>query len=44
MVPAPDQAGKVNVQYPLDCDDQGKIHIRPPAWGGSISKDRLPKR
>jgi hypothetical protein len=44
MVPAPDQAGKVNVQYPLACDEQGKIHIRPPASGGSISKKNLAKR
>lgn len=44
LVPAPGQTGKVNVQYPLACDEQGKIHIRPPAWGGSISKKRLPKR
>jgi hypothetical protein len=44
LVPAPDQTGKVNVQYPLACDEQGKIHIRPPAWGGSISKKNLPKR
>lgn len=44
LVPAPDQTGKVNVQYPLACDNTGKIHIRPPALGGSISKKRLPKR
>jgi hypothetical protein len=44
LVPAPDQTGKVNVQYPVACDDKGKIHIRPPAWGGSISKKNLPKR
>ena len=42
LVPAPDQTGKVNVQYPLACDEKGKIHIRPPAWGGSISKKKLP--
>lgn len=44
LVPTADQTGKVNVQYPLACDDKGKIHIRPPAWGGSISKKKLPKR
>jgi hypothetical protein len=44
LVPAAGQTGKVNVQYPLACDEQGKIHIRPPAWGGSISKKNLPKR
>jgi hypothetical protein len=44
LVPAADQSGKVNVQYPLACDEKGKIHIRPPAWGGSISKKKLPKR
>lgn len=44
LVPAPDQTGKVNVRYPLACDEKGRIHIRPPAWGGSISKKNLPKR
>ena len=44
MVPAPEQTGKVNVQYPLACDEQGRIHIRPPVRGGSISKKKLPKR
>lgn len=44
LVPAPGQTGKVNVQYPLACDEQGKIHIRPPAWGGSISKKKIPQR
>jgi hypothetical protein len=44
LVPAPDQTGKVNVQYPLACDEAGKIHIRPPALGGSISKKPGVKR
>lgn len=44
LVEAPNQAGKVNVQYPLACDEQGQVHIRPPVWGGSISKKNLPKR
>jgi len=43
LVPAAGQTGKVNVQYPLACDEKGKIHIRPPAWGGSISKKNLPR-
>ncbi len=41
-VEAPGQAGQVNVQYPLACDQQGKIHIRPPVWGGSIPKKNIP--
>jgi hypothetical protein len=41
-VEAPGQAGKVNVQYPLACDQQGKIHIRPPVWGGSLPKKKIP--
>ena len=44
LVQAPNQAGKVNVQYPIACDEQGKIHIRPPVRGGSLSKKNLPKR
>jgi hypothetical protein len=44
LVPAPDQTGKVNVQYPLACDEKGMIHIRPPVLGGSISKKNLHKR
>jgi hypothetical protein len=44
LVEVPNQAGKVNVQYPIACDQQGKVHIRPPVWGGSISKKNLPKR
>ena len=44
LVPAPNESGKVNIQYPIACDEQGKIHIRPPVWGGSISKKTGPKR
>ena len=44
LVPAADQTGKVNVQYPLACDENGKIHIRPPVLGGSISKKNPHKR
>jgi len=44
LVRAPDEAGKVNVQYPIACDEQGMIHIRPPVRGGSISKKTGPKR
>ena len=40
LVQAPNEAGKVNVQYPIACDEQGKIPLRPPAWGGSLSKRR----
>jgi hypothetical protein len=44
LVQAPNESGKVNVQYPIACDQQGKIHIRPPVWGGSVSKKDFPKR
>jgi hypothetical protein len=44
LVPALDQTGKVNVQYPVACDEKGLIHIRPPVMGGSISKKNLHKR
>lgn len=42
LVEAPEQAGMVNVQYPLACDQQGKIHIRPPVWGGSMPEKNIP--